>query len=100
MSQLIASSQPPPSAKAVDGSDDGNRQRFNLHEQVVAHLAVCAGSSLLICTIAEMSAPATKLLSPAPGDNQAADGVQINAVDGSVDVGQNSGLSASEPWGC
>ena len=67
---------------------------LDLQEQIVAHLAVCAGVSLAhMYHSGDVSACHEALVTSA-GDDEAANGVQVDAVDGSVDVLQHSGAQS------
>ena len=66
ISQLMASSLPPPSAKPFTAAITGTGKVSILRKISLPNLPKCSPCSLVITLIAAMSAPATKDFSPAP----------------------------------
>ena len=66
MSQLMASSLPPPSAKPLTAAMTGSGKLSIIRKTSLPSLPKASPSALVIVDIEPMSAPATKLLSPAP----------------------------------
>ena len=66
MSQLMASSLPPPSAKPLTAAMTGMGKLSIIRKMSLPSLPKASPSALVMVLIEPMSAPATKLLSPSP----------------------------------